>query len=457
MTAPKSPGEDEIARQILLRHKLVRFAGQFYIRETDRWLALDRDAEVKFIFGAIRELDFVPTERDQRKVSVALIARCHHVSTVPAWLGTPHPNPVIACNNGLVDIKTRALLPHTDDYFTLNVLPYDYDPEVAEPAELLRFLRSIWGEDPESIASFQEMLGYILTPETWMQVIFQLVGKTRSGKGTIGRLIVGLLGSDNTCSPSLQAITSRFGLMTALGKLVMLISETRTDRLLGKPAMTDMLLRISGEDSIDVDRKGILPWQGRLTTRIVILSNEPLDLPDDASALSGRLIIFHLPRSFLGREDHELDAKLASERGAILKWAIEGFGRVQSHRQRIRQPTTGLPLLEMTRIQASPLAGFIEEACELNPDFTMEKDALYSAYAGYMSFENKHPLSRTAFFTKLYSYDVTSHKGAWVRGSGKKLRQPSVVRGIRLRDHDASNDAEVIPMPLTTSVARTKA
>jgi|GEM_PF-5844343 len=64
MTAPKSPGEDEVARQILLRHKLVRFAGQFYIRETDRWLALDRDAEVKFIFGAIRELDFVPTERE---------------------------------------------------------------------------------------------------------------------------------------------------------------------------------------------------------------------------------------------------------------------------------------------------------------------------------------------------------------------------------------------------------
>ena len=90
----------------------------------------------------------------------------------------------------------------------------------------------------------------------------------------------------------------------------------------------ERLLSITGEDMLTVDRKYREPWSGKLPTRFVILTNELPKFRDSSGAISNRMLILQMTESFLGREDHTLDRRLAAELSGILLWALEGLDRL---------------------------------------------------------------------------------------------------------------------------------
>jgi putative DNA primase/helicase len=71
-----------------------------------------------------------------------------------------------------------------------------------------------------------------------------LVGPKRSGKGTIGRILIALLGDDNVVAPTLAGIGTNFGLAPLIGKPLEIISDSRlggrTDQQDGAPASCDV-------------------------------------------------------------------------------------------------------------------------------------------------------------------------------------------------------------------------
>jgi P4 family phage/plasmid primase-like protien len=363
----------------------------------------------------------------------AIALRARRLGTLPAWDGEPSARHVLSCANGLVDLETGAIHPHTPAYVNLNSVDYEYDPDAGEPKEWLRFLDTIWDDDPECIAALQRIFGYLLTPDTSMQRMFQLMGPPRSGKGTIGDVMAEVIGRANVCSPSLQSITGDFALQPAVGKLLMLLSEARLDgRGTNRAAITDIILRIVGEDHFTVNRKFREAWQGVLSTRIVIQTNEPLELADDTGALLRRLIVLPMTRSFFGKEDLHLREKLRAERGAILRWAMEGWRLLQAEGGMIRQPASGERVMEATRTAASPLSLFVDERCELNRDVSCQKDELYWQYKMWCLDNTSHPLSKAKLTQKLESnYPVRAAKGEWINKEIGTRAKPRYI-GVRL-------------------------
>lgn len=98
-------------------------------------------------------------------------------------------------------------------------------------------------------------MGYVLSGETRQQKIFMLVGPPRSGKGTIGRVLTGLLGAHNVAAPTLAGITQNFGLQGLIGKPLALISDARLSNKADGTVAVERLLSVSGEDAITVDRR----------------------------------------------------------------------------------------------------------------------------------------------------------------------------------------------------------
>ncbi|MCH7779835.1 MAG: hypothetical protein IH848_03240, partial [Acidobacteria bacterium] len=121
--------------------------------------------------------------------------------------------------------------------------------------------------------------GYILGGDTRLQKIFLFVGPRRSGKGTIGRVLTGLLGSHNVAAPTMAGIATNFGLAPLIGKPLGLISDARLSGRTDGQVVVERLLTISGEDSLTIDRKYKEPWTGQLPTRFVILTNELTSSP----------------------------------------------------------------------------------------------------------------------------------------------------------------------------------
>ena len=241
----------------------------------------------------------------------------------PRWLGGDGPWPaseVLAFPGRLVHLPSYAAgeddfeIKPTPRFFSTTCLPFDFDPMAPEPALWLEFLDQILGTDRQAKDLIQEWFGYCLLPDTSLQKILMLVGPTRCGKGTIGRVLAGLLGPDSVAGPSFATLAGRFGAQSLVGKTLAVVGDARLSGKTDQAALLERLLMISGEDRIEVDIKHRPPWTGTLPTRLMLLTNVLPELRDAAMALANRLLIVQMKNCFLGREDTTLTKKLLVER-----------------------------------------------------------------------------------------------------------------------------------------------
>ncbi|HTQ38065.1 MAG TPA: phage/plasmid primase, P4 family, partial [Pirellulales bacterium] len=323
---------------------------------------------------------------------------CDHLRA-QAMLSTQHDPPcwicevptdwpadeILATRNKLVHLP--SLVESKDDYqinstprfFGTAALEFDFDPQFPEPKEWLSFLHSLWGDDIHSIEVLQEWLGYLLTQDTRYQKILLLLGPKRSGKGTIARVLRELVGRANVAGPTLASFSQNFGLWPLLGKSVAIISDARLSHKSDQAIIAERLLSVSGEDAVTVDRKFLEPVTCKLSTRLIILTNELPRLSDSSGALAGRFIVLRLTESFFGREDTDLTQKLLVELPGILLWAIEGWRRLRE-RGRFEQPRGGEELVEDMHDLGSPIGAFVRERCLIGPEYETSICSLYSEW-----------------------------------------------------------------------------
>lgn len=150
----------------------------------------------------------------------------------------------------------------------------------------------------------------------------------RSGKGTIARILTALVGPANTAAPTLAGLGGQFGLQALIGKQLAIISDARLGGKADIHAVTENLLRITGEDFIGVPRKHLPDYTARLPWRsLVIMTNEVPALADSSGALPSRFIVLRLTRSFYGDEDTGLTDRLLAELPGHLPLGARRSGR----------------------------------------------------------------------------------------------------------------------------------
>lgn len=305
----------------------------------------------------------------------------------PAWLGDDRPFPadeVLATRSGLLHLPSlinngTGPIPPTPLYFSRNALPFAYDP-TAECMLWREFLSTLWPDDAESIATLQEWFGYCLLPDTRHHKLLMLVGPPRSGKGTIGRILAGLVGAHNLASPTLASLAGPFGLQPLVGKLVGVIADARLSGRADAVAVVERLLSISGEDPQDVHRKNLSALTGiRLPVRFMILTNELPNMRDVSGALTTRVILLRLLQNFVGREDKTLTSRLLAELPGILNWAIAGWDRLQQDGGFV-QPESGQKLLDDLEDLASPVKSFVADCCLIGREHIEFCDDIYEAW-----------------------------------------------------------------------------
>ncbi|MGW6565028.1 DNA primase family protein [Streptomyces sp. NPDC054975] len=299
----------------------------------------------------------------------------------PAWIdgerGRHDASPIVACRNGLLRIRDRELLPHSPSFFNLAAVPFDYDPTATAP-EWETFLREIWPDDPESIAALQEWFGYVLSGRTDQQKILLMKGPSRSGKGTIARVLKELVSKENLAGPTLAGLGTNFGLSTLIGKPLAIISDARLANE-NNVAVVERLLTISGEDTIDIDRKYREPWTGKLPTRLMILTNELPNFGDSSGVIANRFIVLNTTRSWLGKEDPTLLDRLIAEMPGIINWALDGLARLE-RTGRITAPTSSRDAVTIMQDTASPTSAFVRERCITGPMREVPVDVLWAAW-----------------------------------------------------------------------------
>ncbi len=350
----------------------------------------------------------------------------------PRYLGRSQAPNLIAMANGLLDLDGAltgrgVVVPHTPRWFSPFALPYPFDPN-AECPTWFETLDQLFDGDVERVNLLGEWFGICLTDDTRHHAIMLMEGPPRSGKGTALRTLERVAGPDNCVSPRLSALGERFGLWSLIGKRVAICPDAHLghgDRAMG---VLEVLKSVSGEDSVDIDRKNLPPVTTRLRTRFVLAVNELPRFGDNANALESRVLILPFRRSFVGCEDRRLDEKLEPESPGIFRWSLEGLTRLR-RQGRFTQPKASADIMAEFATLTSPIRTFVEDRCIIDPVASVDRDALWAAWCLWCKTAGHMEGSRTLLGTRLRSQVPTVTRRQPRRSDG---RQANEYAGIGL-------------------------
>ena len=305
---------------------------------------------------------------------------------------------LIFVQNGVLDINTGILYAHNKDYFTTNLLPYNYNPGVPTPV-MDNFLDEIYEGDRELIALLQEWFGYMMSSSYDHHKVLLMLGPKRCGKGTIGHLLKLLVGTQNFTGATLGSFGDDSFVESLQTKTVAFVGDAAKNVARSKvDVVTERIKGISSADDQQFHRmyKGTMTAQ--LPTRITIAANHIPRLFDDSGALAGRFIVMPFNVSFYGRENPELFRQLAVEIEGIAAWALVGL-------QRLRQngcftvPAASVAEAEFIAEAYSPLKSFVESVCNIGKgNGKVPSIDVYAAYKAWaILHQEEHILAQKTF------------------------------------------------------------
>jgi putative DNA primase/helicase len=341
---------------------------------------------------------------------------------------------VLALANGVLDLAGRTLAPHSPEIFNLTSRPFPYVAGAAAP-HWDKFLEEVLPSAPDDQRFLQEWFGYVLSGRTDIHAIASLAGASRSGKGTILRVLTAMTGTENVAAGRLDVLAGQFGLEGLIGKSLLAFGDVRWNNSNAQVAI-QQILEISGEDKVTVPRKNKTDWQGTLGVRVMFAGNEIPRFSDPSRAMANRLRIVHFTQSFAGREDHGLTARLLGELPGIFNWALEGLDRLTAS-GRFTESARSVQLRERVGEGGDATSAFADEYLEVDEESWCFEDDLMDAYTEWCTRTRRLRDSSTAETLRSAVLDmfpkVTNDKST--RRTKRTERGPRKVRtfaGLKL-------------------------
>lgn len=329
------------------------------------------------------------------------------MQTAPFWLTDgrdSNPLNLVIAQNGIIDVMAYALgkqhfFERTPELFANANGAFNYEVDATDAPVWMEFLESL-GQPDDWVMLLQEMMGYWLAGAYDLQKIGMFIGPPRCGKGTIQRVMIKLLGQPNVCSPNLEDFASPFGLEQMLGTRLAIVPEAKFPTK-DVPQIVGSLKAISGGDMVTVNRKNLKNIPVCLKTKLLLVSNNFIAMPDNSKALPVRMVPLRFHASFAGKEDITLDDKLSAELAPIANWCLAGFRRLYHNGGKFTLPESSIEVMEQLTLESAPLQSYLHDACVFDPRHGVYKLSLYEHYKAWSKeHDPDRPLLSVADFTR---------------------------------------------------------
>jgi P4 family phage/plasmid primase-like protien len=206
---------------------------------------------------------------------------------------TSEPLPeYINCRNGMLHWSTGTLYPHDPSFYSTVQLPVEWDPAAIAPSFDV-FVKQVMAED--AVAYFWEVLGYMVYSGNPLQRAFLFHGNGSNGKGTVIRVLTGILGPNNCSAVTLADIAEgKFEVASMVGKIANLAGDIDASYM----KSTAKLKAITGEDTIEAQRKFQNPFRFKCWATPLFSANEFWKSVDTSQGYFRRWQIVSFPHTF---------------------------------------------------------------------------------------------------------------------------------------------------------------
>jgi P4 family phage/plasmid primase-like protien len=228
--------------------------------------------------------------------------------------------------NGMLNLKSGELTCHSPIEKNIYCLPHAYDSSLGCDRFLSWLHEGVGDKGDVKIIQAFFYASIVGMPE--LQKFLEVVGRPRTGKGTLMRVLQGLLGKQNCASTSIRDIEeNRFAIASLIDKRLICISEGVESR-----QRVNNFLKLTGQDEFMIEEKGKQMVDGAcFNGMVMVVGNSPLCGKDPTKALDSRRITVkfdkpHLPqerRNLLSiKSDGSLSGEFAEEMSGILNWVL---------------------------------------------------------------------------------------------------------------------------------------
>lgn len=324
--------------------------------------------------------------------------------------------------NGLLNLKTFQLEPHSPKHYAARLAPVAYDPDAKCPL-WLEFLGVIFKNNEAIIKYVQKSAGYSLTGDTSEHCLFIAYGTGRNGKGTLLGTLDHLIGDYAATVQSETLMTmsndSR-GPREDLARLCGARFVSATEAEDGKRFAESLVKQLTGGDKITACFKYGKLFEFKPAFKIWLACNHRPQIRgvDEGIWSRIRLIPFEvtIPKE---KRDKTLPAKLAAELPGILNWCIEGL-RLKD-KEGFEPPDEVINATEGYRGDMDAIGRYLDERTVCSKHVSVQSSELYKDYAGWVEAEGEYKLSQTAFSNRLMDRGFQKRKDGVVKWFGLGL------------------------------------
>lgn len=343
---------------------------------------------------------------------------------------------LINIKNGLYDLKEKKLLPHNPDIFSITQVPVFFVPESDCPA-VKKFIAEIVGE--KDVPVVQELFGYLLWKDYFIQKAFMFIGEGSNGKSTLIRLMKSFLGNENISNIALQDLDRMpFAKAQLYGKMANLYPDI-SDKALNE---TGTFKALTGGDSISAEFKFKDRFSFTNFAKLIFSCNKLPETRDFTTAFFRRWVFLNFPNKFeRDKDDKNLFQRLSTEQelSGLLNWALEGLNRLLEKQDFSNMLSTEEIEIRYKKMSSS-VAGFVEDMCQQDSEAEISKAEIYLAYCQYCR-DNQLPADSDQTFHKKLPIYAPYIKQIQSRLAGMRSR---FWKGIKLIEEEREDERKNI-------------
>lgn len=377
----------------------------FYFYENGRYTPISHTTMKGYIKSYITKYDESALKmRDVEEVLKALVTELDFIS--PEQFNGDED--IINFQNGVLNIKTFELAPHSPDVLSTIQIPCDWNPKAATPDVFLGFLNDLTSGDTERKSFLLQFAGACISNIKGYRTkksLF-LYGKGGTGKSQFKKLIERIIGAENCCAADLVELEERFGMASLYGK-----------RLAGSNDMSGRAISelkrfksLTGGDSVEIERKGKDKFSATFNGFFWFCTNTlPAFGGDRGQWVYDRIIpvLCDNPISE-DQKDPFICDKMYAEREGIVHLAVTAFKSVYDNGLHFDIPSSSAKLLEQYKRDNSSVLTFFDECCIMRDEKAQIykydnciESAIYRSYQNWCSESGYKAVSKKNFESEI--------------------------------------------------------
>jgi P4 family phage/plasmid primase-like protien len=304
----------------------------------------------------------------------------------------------INVKNGLLNIYTKELKPHTPSFVSLIQYPVEYDPKAKCP--IWDSCMADWMSGPEQeekTTLLKQFCGYTLTSSMQHDKALFMVGDGGNGKSTFIDTISMIIGREGTSHIDLESLYGQFGMAGLMGKRLNVIEEVR-----GNYYESNKLKKLISGETVTIDMKYKDQFTFRPQAKFVFSVNLLPRVDDTSTGTERRICAVHFRNNYRLNPNTELRSSfglLAKELSGILNWMIEGANDL-SEKKNFIITNEQTRMMNEYREENSSVEGFLSQCIEVEVGYEISVPDLYSEYKKWCDSDGGRKKKANITFTK---------------------------------------------------------